>query len=346
MKYFELVEGAIYERFHDTSIRQSLKLGRVAADVLNHGTLATAVQAIHDAAASVAVAEEPMVLDSEEGQGAQQPDANMAQAEAESSVGDIQFPSEEAKESYDRWQAVVHNKISNSVELVIRPANGSMDAMTNMFKNSKTFRQEVPEGHHHLHIYDGKTEGESKTQPAQRMPTNRPAYMAAVVGAAVRARCPDFMASDDQDALKLEKQCLYMFFDAFKHDNIAVFEKCFNLPDRKMTRHKKILYVTYEESTLLRRTRVRCSANLELDIVEHCAVISELPLELMPRKRLTMENSSNRFNHLGPVTVEDSVRAMFNCGVAATCYPAVSGPLFLRLPRLHTFQDYGPIIQI
>ncbi|CAE7760945.1 unnamed protein product, partial [Symbiodinium necroappetens] len=62
----------------------------------------------------------------------------------------------------------------------------------------------------------------------------------------------------------------------------------------------KLLYITYEESTLLRRSRVRCCDSLELDVVEHSVMISQNALELGARKRLTMENSTNKFNHLGP----------------------------------------------
>ena len=274
--------------------------------MLNHGSVAAAVQAIHDAAAAAALPQEAEVALMEvEGAVANEPDGNEGE-DAGDQDGMIFFPGEEAKEAYDRWLAVADNKISSCVELIVRPANGSMDTMTTLMINSKTFRHEAPEGQHHLHIYDGKTEGESKTQPALRVPNNRPAYMAAAVGAALRARCKQFHASQqDTDALKIEQRSLFMFFDAFKHDNLSVFDKCFNLPGRKLTRSKKLLYISYEESTLLRRTRLRCHDSLELDVVEHAMIISESALELKPRKRLLMENSTNRFNHLGPVTLED-----------------------------------------
>ena len=63
--------------------------------------------------------------------------------------------------------------------------------------------------------------------------------------------------------------------------------------------------MTYAESTLLRR-RARVH-NMDMDVVEHVGIVTGAPLRLKPRKRL-MDNSTNMFNHLGPITSEAGLR--------------------------------------
>ena len=145
----------------------------------------------------------------------------------------------------------------------------------------------------------------SLTPINQGLPPNRPAYMASSVGATLRARCPDWNPDAGDDTLSIAPGNLWFFFNAMKQENLNVWEKNFNLPDRKLDRSKKLLYISYEESTLLRRKRSRCHNTVEIDVMEQCGIIGESGWQLKPRKRLTMENSSNLFNHLGPVTLED-----------------------------------------
>ena len=95
-----------------------------------------------------------------------------------------------------------------------------------------------------------------------------------------------------------------MFFDGYKHDLQASFEKCFHIPDKKVSKSRKLLYIAYEESTLLRRTRVRVH-NTDMEAVEQCVIISGKPFTLTARRRLIGENSSNLFNILSGVASED-----------------------------------------
>ncbi len=164
---------------------------------------------------------------------------------------------------------------------------------------------QLPEHHHHLHVYNAKTEGECKTQPHLRLPVNRPQFMAMVHAAALKARCPEWSTESGEDVVELTDGCLYFFLDAFKHDNQTTWEKCLAMEDRKLKKQKSLLYITYEESTLLRR-RQRHHPSVQLDVVEFMGIISGKPLSLLARKRLTFENSSNQMNHIGLVTTEDS----------------------------------------
>ena len=200
-----------------------------------------------------------------------------------------------------RWRQAAKEKVKTYVQLQVRPTNSSQDMMREMMVQSTALKTQADAGQFHLHVYDAKTEGESKTQPMLRMPVNRPAYMISAVGAAFRARCPDYV---DDDGVYLTEDSLYMFFDAYKHDLQASFEKCFNIPDKKIQKTKKLLYIAYEESTLLRRTRVRVH-NTDMEAVEQCAIICGKQFTLNGKRRLIGENSSNLFNILSGVASED-----------------------------------------
>jgi len=77
-----------------------------------------------------------------------------------------------------------------------------------------------------------------------------------------------------------------------------------NIPDKKIQKSKKLLYIAYEESTLLRRTRVRVH-NTDMEAVEQCAIICGKQFTLNGKRRLIGENSSNLFNILSGVASED-----------------------------------------
>ncbi len=163
----------------------------------------------------------------------------------------------------------------------------------------------LPQHHHHLHIYNAKTEGECKTQPHIRLPVNRQQYMAMVHAAALKARSTEWTSESGEDVVELTEGCLYFFLDAYKHENQTVWEKCFAMEDRKLKKSKSVVYITYEESSLLRR-RQRHHPSVQCDVVEHMGIISAEPLSLLPRKRISVENSSNQMNHIGLVVTEDS----------------------------------------
>ena len=87
-----------------------------------------------------------------------------------------------------RWRQAAKEKVKTYVELQVRPTNSSQDMMREMIVQSMALKTKADAGQFHLHVYDAKTEGESKTQPMLRMPVNRPGYMISAVGAAFRAR--------------------------------------------------------------------------------------------------------------------------------------------------------------
>ena len=277
------------------SRRNCLKLVKPAVDALKHGTLASGLQAVHDAAHQLLQEDVPMqIVEADRAEGAADPEA--AQPPEDEAMANLD---EESREAMARWQAAAASRIRNCVELMVRPPKMSQDEMITMLQQSHGFKQKPAENHFNQVIYDGKTEGESKTQPAIRMPTSS-------VGAALRAGCQEYLASGmpDEDVLEIDPNTIFIFFDAFKRDNQGVFEKIFQIPDRKLQKHRRLLYISYEESTFLRRTRARISNWVDMDIVEQAVIISRESLKLQPRQRLKYEDSSNRFNHIGPVTLE------------------------------------------
>ena len=239
----------------------------------------------------------------------------IAAAKGDPEEAKVEVIDDEVKEGFDdeleelklRWLQAAKEKVNLYVELQVRPANSSQDMMRDTLVQSTVMKTRAGEGQFHLHLYDAKTEGESKTQPMLRMPVNRPGYMAAALGAAFRARCPDYV---DDDGIHLTDDSLYMFFDGFKHDLHLSFEKIFTVPEKKIPRAKKLLYIAYEESTLLRRTRVRVHQT-EMDAVEQCVILCGKQFVLPAKRRLIGENSSNLFNILSQVCSEDAAFFLF-----------------------------------
>ena len=280
-----------------------MKMAKPAVDALKHGTIATGLQAVHDAAHQLLSESMPKKADDAEPAQMEVDPEEAGKSKEDDPMAEMD---EESREAMARWQAAAASRVRNCVELMVRPAKLSQDEMIEMLRQSPGFMQKPAEHHFNLVVYDGKTEGESKTQPAIRMPANRQSYMAASVGAALRAGCEEYLASGqpEEDVLEINGNTIFLFFDAFKRDNHSIFEKIFQLPDRKLQKSRRLLYISYEESTFLRRTRTRVSNWLDMDIVEQAVIISRESLKLQPRQRLKYENSSNRFNHIGPVTLE------------------------------------------
>ena len=300
--FVNLVDAIVFDKLHDTSIRQCIKQGKLPADALRYATLATATQTLQDcqqalAASAAAAVEDAAVIIADDDPG-DAPAADPADEE-------MHPVDPEKAEALARWKAMARDKVRQRVELLIRPPNCSADVMSKLLWQSTTYKMPMPEGHSHLHVYDSKTEGESKHRPHVRYPQNRPAYMMSATRSCLRARCGEGQVEvEDEDSLCITDESIYIFFDAFKHDNGNVFEKAFNLTSKRMPRVRRTLYISYDEATMLRRTRTR-QHDIEMDVMEQAHMFSAKPLNLPLRKRLSIgENGCNRFNHLGPVKLE------------------------------------------
>lgn len=82
---------------------------------------------------------------------------------------DVDKLDEETLEALQRWKQAAKTEVEKYCEFLVRPTNGSQDAMITMLQNTAAYKeQQLPEGQYHLHIYDRKTEGESKTQSSLR----------------------------------------------------------------------------------------------------------------------------------------------------------------------------------
>ena len=90
-------------------------------------------------------------------------------------------------------------------------------------RSCRAFTRPVAEaGTFHLFLYNSKADGECKTQPTVRLPVLRSGYLARVSHASLRARSGGDVSSEDPEA-KLAEDDLYLFMDAFKHDNKNAF---------------------------------------------------------------------------------------------------------------------------
>ena len=180
----KLVESIVYDKLHDTCVRQCIKLNKVPADALRYGSLGNAFQVFQQ------------VQEKVKNEGAEQNEAAPIQDGAASNSQDDAAPPEgedvdmdpEKREAMARWKAHARELVRQNVELLVRPSNSSSEAMTDLLQESRTYKIKAPVNHFHLHIYDSKTEGESKTRPHVRMPVNRPQYMLASVQASLKAR--------------------------------------------------------------------------------------------------------------------------------------------------------------
>ncbi|CAE7331503.1 unnamed protein product [Symbiodinium sp. CCMP2592] len=311
--FVDLVDHIIFSKLHDTCIRSCVKLNKVPADVLLYGSIGVAVSSLQKRqeqlrteAKEEAAAQLKSVTEGEQASAAQPANGESAVvpiATATAEDDETADMDDEMAEAWARWKAKAQDKVRRLVELLVRPSNSSSEEMCQMLRDCATYKLPLPsDKHYHMHVYDCKTEGECKTRPHVRKPVHRPMYMLGAVQACLKARCEE----EDDDAIYITNDSLYCFFDACKHEHIATFEKAFNTENNKMQKSRKILYITYDESTLLRRTRLRCH-DVDMDVVEHACMITQDPLVLESRKRLffSKDTSSNKFNHLGPVTLED-----------------------------------------
>ncbi|CAE6948988.1 unnamed protein product [Symbiodinium sp. CCMP2456] len=286
--FVDLVDHIIFSKLHDTCIRSCVKLSKVPADALLYGSIGVAVgnlqkmqEQLRTEAKAEAAAQLKCMTDQE------QPSVTpLADGESEEGVKPIAGQEDETAdmddemaEAWARWKAKAVDKVRRHVELLVRPSNSSSEEMYQMFRDCATYKLPLPsDKHYHMHVYDCKTEGECKTRPHVRKPVHRPTYMLAAVQACLKARCQE----EDDDAMYVTNESLYCFFDACKHEHIQTFEKAFSTENN------------------------RCH-DIDMDVVEHACLMTLDPLAVESRKRLffSKDTSSNKFNHLGPVTLED-----------------------------------------
>jgi len=212
------------------------------------------------------------------------------------------FVDDEVREAKNRWRDF-SDKLCDKFVKFVTICNSDAKMVAELRDSPSFSTPELAKHENHLHLYNGKTEGECKTQPHLRYPVNRQAYMARALKWCMKLRCPDLTDGDD-DSLHLTGQNLYMFMDSFKHDNQIIYSNCFQSGERKMKKEKTNFYLTYEESSMLKR-RMRHRESLKQDVVEQMSVVSLNELELKPRKRLLNDNSSNQMNHIGPLVTTD-----------------------------------------
>eukprot|EP00959_Pyramimonas_sp_CCMP1952_P238477 4983183-Pyramimonas_sp.AAC.1 len=65
-------------------------------------------------------------------------------------------------------------------------------------------------------IYNSKTEGEAKSNPATRTPNHRTAYMQKAISSCLRAIAGP-RSDEDSDQVSVSPDRMYFFLDAFKH---------------------------------------------------------------------------------------------------------------------------------
>ena len=121
--------------------------------------------------------------------------------------------------------------------LEIIPMPRSTDILTTMLAQTMPWTKEIGEGTWRLHIYNGKMDGECKTQPSLRYTVLRQGYMQQVIQATTQARCSTY-DKDDPESVELDTHSIYMFLDAFKHDNASTFVNCFSAGEKKMKKKK------------------------------------------------------------------------------------------------------------
>ena len=163
-KFLDLVEQCIFNKLHDTCLRQCLKMSKVPADAVRYGSLGGAIQAIHDDANAQQVASEDAVVVA-----ASTIEIKEGEEVAEPADGDDEKArlDEETMEALQRWKQAARSEVDKHCEFLVRPTSSSMDLMCAMLANS--YKGHVlQENQYHLHVYDSKTEGESKSQPSLR----------------------------------------------------------------------------------------------------------------------------------------------------------------------------------
>ena len=90
-----------------------------------------------------------------------------------------------------------------------------------------------------------------------------------------------------------------MFFDAYKYDLQASFEKCFNVPDKKIQKSKKLLY------ELCFAAQGCGSTTPTWKLWSNASSFAESHSSLSVKRRLIGKNSGNLFNILSGVASED-----------------------------------------
>ena len=140
-------------------------------------------------------------------------------------------------ESRARWRHVAGEKVRKGVDLVALPRSDKL--LYEALLGSRAFTRAIDPATYRIFLYNAKTDGECKSQPKIRLPVLRAAYMHRVVHAALRARNTQTEGSEDgEPKAQLEDNDLFLFMDAFKHDNKNVFLGSFASADKSMKKVK------------------------------------------------------------------------------------------------------------
>ncbi|CAK0828643.1 unnamed protein product [Prorocentrum cordatum] len=286
MKYNQLIEMTIYSCHFDGVLRQCLKNSKSAEDTLRYGSLGIEMQKVHD-----------VMEDAGDGSRGEAADGD---ADADVDGGHV-FEGDEEADSKARWRAYATRLVKTRVTLIVAPNSEKrfIDLLRDAGINSAKYEKDEYQGI----IYNSKTEGEAKSNPATRTPNHRTAYMQKAISSCLRAIAGP-RSDEDSDQVSVSPDRMYFFLDAFKHGHSTGFLNSFSIDDRKLDKDSTIYYITYEWSSLQAR-RLHVHDDSPVDTVEFMHVVTEGPLHLPPKQRLTNDTSSNQCNFIGPVVTED-----------------------------------------
>ncbi len=103
--FASLVEGCIYDRLHDTALRQCLKQSKSAHDAVSYSTIDAALQRVHEVGMEVELGS------SAEAAATAAKTADMIEVDDDDDeVVEKQFMDEETAEAHSRWMAVARSK--------------------------------------------------------------------------------------------------------------------------------------------------------------------------------------------------------------------------------------------
>ena len=139
-------------------------------------------------------------------------------------------------ESRARWRHVAGEKVRKGIDLVALPRSDKL--LFEVFLNSRAFTKTLEPDCYRIYLYNAKSDGECKSQPKVRLPVLRSGYLNRMVHASLRARNAGKSTDEDDPQAQLEPDDLYLFMDAFKHDNKNVFLNAFTSADKSM---KKVI---------------------------------------------------------------------------------------------------------
>ena len=211
------------------------------------------------------------------------------------------FENEAEADAKARWKAYAGRLVRMRVQLVVAPA--SEKRFIDVLRDAGVHSVTCPSGEYQGFIYNSKVEGETKTQPATRLPTHRIAYMQKAISSCLRAASGP-AADENTDQVALGSNNMFFFLDGFRHGTATGYLNSFTIDDRKLEKHSALFYIAYEWSSLQKRRQRTHSEAPVVDTVEYMTVVTEDPLKLPSKNRLMNDTASNKCNFIGPVVTE------------------------------------------